>query len=591
MSAGMRLGRRMPVVGAGVVAALAGAALWSGSSQGAGATAAPPAATPKEGVEVASLRTRASKTFTGRDGVLRTRVYGGAVNFQADDGSWKAIDNRLRRAGDVLENTANDFEVQLPTELAADPVRVQDGSRWVSFGLRDADGAAAPAGSQATYADARPGVDVRYEARSESVKEELVLDDVRATRQFTFDVDTSNGLTPRLRGAGTIEFVDGSDRVQMVAAAPFMTDAAGVTSRKVSYQLDHIGDAWRLIVRADDAWLDAPERRFPVVIDPTIYPHADVDCGVSSATPSTSLCGNTTFKVGTSGTNKNNALLRFDVRGQLSPEAQIQHAAMGMQMVSETGSTAKTVRAFPATRDFTSSATWNTYNGTSAWTTPGGDFATTPAAESDPSVGGGSANGRWYFWDMTRVVDGWVNGSLANHGVVLTDNGASANNTFSFASTEAGTGDPYLDILWTRGLGSRPGYKLESWQLNDRTTLNVNAANGNLLLQQRDLTVPGGLGPDFTFSRSYNSLSFEWGYEQAFGEQNWNLDTAGDLRLAEVRWTDDVNTSDDIVLMGPSGFRQVFESTGDANGKRSYTRRRRASRLTSAVISAPASGR
>lgn len=569
MSAGMRLGRRAPVVGAGLVAALAGAVVWAGASEGAGtpAHATPPR---QARVEIKELRTRSSETFAGRDGVLRTRVFGGAVNFQADDGSWQRIDSRLRLDGDVLRNTANDYEVQLPTGLGDEPVRVQDGSRWVSFGLRDASGAAAATGATATYADARPGVDVRYEARAESVKEELVLADAKATRVFTFDLDASGGLTPRLRGAGTLEFRDARGRVRMVAAAPLMTDADGAVSRAVPSELVRSGDGWRLVLHADDAWLDAAGRKFPVTIDPTVYPNADVDCGVASGTPSTSLCGDSTFEVGSDGAQRHNALLRFDVRSALAPEAQIQHAAMGIQMVGQTGSVAKTIRAFRATRDFTSSATWNTYDGTNAWTTPGGDFATSPAAESDPSVGGAGTEGTWYVWDVRRMVDGWINGTLDNHGVVLTDDGSSVDNTVSFASTEAGTGNPYIDVLWTRGLGSQPGYKLESWQLNDRTTLNVNAANGNVLLQQRDLTVPGGLGPDFTLSRSYNSLSYEWFYEQAFGEQNWNLDTAGDVRLSEVRWSDDVGTSNDVIFNGPSGYRQAFAATGDSNGKRSY---------------------
>ncbi len=52
---------------------------------------------------------------------------------------------------------------------------------------------------------------------------------------------------------------------------PYMTDADGAYSEAVAYQLSQQEDGtWVLTVTADDAWIESPERAFPVCIDPTL---------------------------------------------------------------------------------------------------------------------------------------------------------------------------------------------------------------------------------------------------------------------------------------------------------------------------------
>ena len=53
--------------------------------------------------------------------------------------------------------------------------------------------------------------------------------------------------------------------------APFMTDANGVTSTAVSYEVKNITNGDMILnVVADSEWLNAQTRAFPVVIDPQI---------------------------------------------------------------------------------------------------------------------------------------------------------------------------------------------------------------------------------------------------------------------------------------------------------------------------------
>ena len=50
-----------------------------------------------------------------------------------------------------------------------------------------------------------------------------------------------------------------------------MTDGAGAYSEAVRYELEQEEDGgWVLTVAAEESWLEAEERVFPVAIDPTL---------------------------------------------------------------------------------------------------------------------------------------------------------------------------------------------------------------------------------------------------------------------------------------------------------------------------------
>ncbi|MGW5197239.1 hypothetical protein [Streptomyces spiralis] len=96
--------------------------------------------------------------------------------------------------------------------------------------------------------------------------------------RFTFTLDT-DGLTPKAREDGSIAlYGELPNTPVMVIPAPYMTDAGkadtpvfGKTySTKVTQKLTRDGTSRKLTVTPDMKWLVAKERRYPVVIDPTI---------------------------------------------------------------------------------------------------------------------------------------------------------------------------------------------------------------------------------------------------------------------------------------------------------------------------------
>lgn len=505
---------------------------------------------PKLGHEITGLRTRTSRTYLSPQGGRVARVYASSVNYRDEQGRWQPIDDRLKRAGSVLRNNANRYGAAFPIDLSKGMVRVDEGGDWVAFRLRGARASGEVHGTAATYRDALPGVDVRYEARADSVKESLTLAGPSARRRFVFDLDVSRGLRPHVTKGGAVTLSDRRGKTRMTLAAPFMDDAKGKHSQSVDYTLKRIGQDWRLTLTPRGGWLDSPKRAWPVTIDPQVVPGASSDCAIDSTTSGTSLCTAGTMKVGlaTTAGPEARALVKFDVAGAVPAGSDISYAAMGLFYESSTNTNNRRLIINRMTRDWTNAATWNTADGTTAWTAAGGDFDAAVACEICASLGTGSYNpGAYAYWTVRNLVSQWSTGAQANFGLVVRDDPSDPDpaNQYILDSLDSSNVSrrPVLDIRYDPHVGSQRAWKYESQKLTDHLSLQVNSQSGNLLLNQSNVTVPGGIGPDLAIGQSYNSLSdSQYSYGRGF-----SMNTGQDLRIDELG-------SGDLLLHGPSGY-------------------------------------
>jgi hypothetical protein len=76
------------------------------------------------------------------------------------------------------------------------------------------------------------------------------------------------------------------------------------------------------------------------------------------------------------------------------------------------------IELHPLTRHFVEgSATWNKYDGTNAWTTAGGDYATDMVSIDPPPPRGGVEE--WFSFDITSMLKGLSRADLLDHGLLL----------------------------------------------------------------------------------------------------------------------------------------------------------------------------
>jgi YD repeat-containing protein len=107
-------------------------------------------------------------------------------------------------------------------------------------------------------------------------------------------------------------------------------------------------------------------------------------------------------------------------------------------------------------------------------------------------------------------VQRWVDGALPNYGVLVKDQSpphVTGEEDFFATEGTAPASAPELDIIWTTRGGAPDPYTFESQSIDAKTTAAVNAANGNLLLISKDMTIAGQGGLNLAFNHSYNSIA------------------------------------------------------------------------------------
>ena len=120
------------------------------------------------------------------------------------------------------------------------------------------------------YRDIAKHTMLRYRVEEDKVKEELVITAPCEKYKYSFLLKAKN-LTLAKREDGEYIIASNQEEEIFVFPVPFMVDAAGNESTDVSYDLKELEDGqYILTVRADAEWMNAEERAFPVVIDPTV---------------------------------------------------------------------------------------------------------------------------------------------------------------------------------------------------------------------------------------------------------------------------------------------------------------------------------
>jgi RHS repeat-associated protein len=248
-------------------------------------------------------------------------------------------------------------------------------------------------------------------------------------------------------------------------------------------------------------------------------------CTLASAEPTKAACA-TTISAGYTTSTKatKRSLIKF-VMPYGSENLTILNARLELDVSSTTTTSGAAMGVYRVTTPWTTSATWNTSNGTASWKTAGGDFENNAEAAINPSVGTKTG---WTYWNPTEMLQRWYNGAGAPAGQSDADLGfllkdvteGSTNNMVTFADSEY-ENEPSLSYESVpRGVGSGSQYTILSTKLTPTSTLGVNVASGNLSLQDTDLNI-AGRGLSFTSARIFNSLSSgPYGYGLAWSDSN-----------------------------------------------------------------------
>ena len=257
----------------------------------------------KEGLEVVALREENVKHFDMGNGNYTAISYSHPVHELDSEGNWQDIDFTMNltqtRGVSTYTNTAGTTFAE--TYTPNQPLMSMDGedtfldmtivcvgeslgSRSGSLTTAKAEFTRASAAVK-TYAEAQnvdfsntlyyenvmPGVDLEYIVDPWNVKENIIVKEKANTYAYKFKLNL-DGMYPVLQKDGSIFILnEQTEEQEYLIPAPYMYDANGEMSFDVSYTITGNNGTYYLTVTADDSWINAEERVFPITIDPSIY--------------------------------------------------------------------------------------------------------------------------------------------------------------------------------------------------------------------------------------------------------------------------------------------------------------------------------
>ncbi|WP_433585479.1 PA14 domain-containing protein [Microbacterium hydrocarbonoxydans] len=208
------------------------------------------------------------------------------LNVLDADGDWHAISTELSMTDGRWETGPHPLSPSFADSAdAADSVMVSAGDHEVSFGLEHAlpvepsvqKGEGSEVENLLRLEDAVPGADVEYEVESDGVKETIILaTEPRVAPKWSWTIDVGD-LSPVLGEDGVVELRDAAGAVAMHIPTPVAWDSSGVEEERsdalINPQVQLVqveGSAWRYSISVSGSWVKAPERVYPVFVDPTI---------------------------------------------------------------------------------------------------------------------------------------------------------------------------------------------------------------------------------------------------------------------------------------------------------------------------------
>ena len=231
-------------------------------------------------VEVESMRTETSTTWSNPDGTMTTEAHAAPIRFKSG-GAWKDVDLTLQKGIDgSVAPRAQQHGLRLGKRNAATGqvfASADSGPgktvEWVSpWKLPE------PTldGTKATYAEVQPGVDLVLDARRNGFENDFIVKQ-RPTAAPVWRIPLrTKGLTAKPQKDGSIAFVDAKNVVRSKIPVGYMWDVAkgrngepvNKATVKVTVEQVSAGKA-TLVVAPDAKWFLDPARVFPVTVDPT----------------------------------------------------------------------------------------------------------------------------------------------------------------------------------------------------------------------------------------------------------------------------------------------------------------------------------
>ena len=201
------------------------------------------------------------------------KVYSAYPNTYVDkEGKTKEIDNTLITENDNYTNSSNSFDVTLPkNEIKEEkPITVENNNQKLELIPTEGDFSHSVTLKNAIrYNNVFDGIDYQYTSLNISLKEDIILNKQVEKNEFTYKIKANDNLKFK-QESNYVIVTDENDKRVYTIEAPLMEDANHEIYAGIQVVLEEKDGEKYIKIIADKQWLNAPERVYPVKIDPTI---------------------------------------------------------------------------------------------------------------------------------------------------------------------------------------------------------------------------------------------------------------------------------------------------------------------------------
>ncbi len=471
--------------------------------------------------EVSELREEYAKHFVCEDGSYVVATYTEPVHYK-ENGKWKEIDNSLELTSEVKSSSgkamyapkAGPADVSIPQSFSNDQrISATNKGHTISFGVsqemnvrlnksatvvsdvedlssnKQVDNAAllqktmttstvsASEESEITeynneamavenqsgaivYEDIFNNADLEYIVTTNSIKENIVVQRKQHDYTYSFDMDFGE-LVPIVNEDNSIRVVEPeTEETVFFVAAPYMYDANGIESTEIDMSLVEEGGIYVLTLKASTDWINASERTFPVVIDPTIYLSYNDVYVMSGVLNQYNTKVNNEIRIGKNLTNSTRTYIKPVIPSNIPAGSYINSAYLVLKKdFYFQGLGSKDIYAYafdcykidswdPASITWKNQPIDNSKNGYENC-----DLVLLSSVEA-------SSSREEYPFAITSAVRRWINGGR-NNGIMLASSNESTATQVDFFSSRAKDSSTYPQIYITY---TAPNVSISSWE-------------------------------------------------------------------------------------------------------------------------------
>ncbi len=347
------------------------------------------------------------------------------------------------------------------------------------------------------FANVHNGADYEYAVTGNGVKENIVVKEKADVYRYPFVLHMENV---------TAAFDDVDKRIAFVSTetgeevffipSPFMTDALGVVSTAVSYEVKTTSNGDMVLnVVADSAWMNAEERAFPVCIDPQVQVSSESNMSTYSWKNGV-LSGASVHEINTTGNRMYVSLQMPD----LPRNPRIKKAELKLYQKSSSGVCTNDPKL----------CLYHVVDGNSEPELI--DFAKMRTGHCD-------ANGNVvsYTFDVTTLMDQVNKGEEDIKDLVLKmDEDPACNNSITLCGSAYVEDDryvPQLVVTYESTYGVNTSYRTHTHELGRFGQGSIDLQCGNLMFESEDFAWSGNRMP-VTIKHLYNSALSAYPYTE-----------------------------------------------------------------------------